>query len=328
MTARTRRAAFIVTCSAAVVVILVTLVLASRHGGGGGGGSQGATQAIAPRDLLAIDMDRDQPGKWQHVVVFPGGSARADRVVTPLKCQRAAYARGIGICLTQSRAFPTPAFAARFFDAHQRVVGSTPANGNPSRAQISPNGRYAATTTFVSGDSYASPGTFSTRTAIYDARRHVVLADLESFRITKSGERIRAEDFNFWGVTFDGDDGRFYATLATGSHHYLIRGDVRTRRAVVVRDGVECPSMSPDRTRLAFKARVGDPWQWRIHVLDLRTGKETAIPDDHSVDDQASWLDDQHIAYNRDETVVAAPADGSAVPTTLLESANAAAIAR
>jgi hypothetical protein len=234
----------------------------------------------------------------------------------------------MGICLAQRRAFPTRAYSARFFDARQRVLGSVNVDGNPSRARVSPGGRYAAATTFVGGDSYAAAGAFSTRTVIFDARRQRALANLEEFRISKDGRRIDAADFNFWGVTFDGDSGRFYATLATGSHHYLVRGDVTTRRATVLRDGVECPSLSPDGRRLAFKARVGDPFQWRFHILDLASGKVTELPEERSVDDQIEWLDDRRLAYDRDEIVMQVAADGRSAPSEFLARANSPATVR
>lgn len=319
MTTGTRRAAFVVACVAAVGAIAVIGILASHDDSGAG-----APRTIERGDLMALSAGRDD----EHLMVFRGRSPRADHAVTPLTCDRAAFGGDVGVCLAQDRAVPVVTYAAKFFDRRQRVVATVPVVGYPSRARISPGGRYAATTSFVDGDAYVSSG-FSTRTVIFDARRHTILADLESLRVTRNGKPFRRQDFNFWGVTFDGDAGRFYATLATGGHRYLVRGDIRTRRATVLRDGVECPSLSPDRTRIAFKARVGQPWRWQIHILDLATGHVTAIPDpDHSVDDQTAWLDNATIAYNRGRTIVSAPADGSARPTTFLTSANSAAIAQ
>jgi hypothetical protein len=67
-----------------------------------------------------------------------------------------------------------------------------------------------------------------------------------------------------------------------------------------------------------FKARVGQPFQWRFHVLDLKTGKETALPETRSVDDQVAWLDNNRLAYGVDEEVMEIPADGSRGPRRLL----------
>ncbi len=86
---------------------------------------------------------------------------------------------------------------------------------------------YGATTTFVSGHSYAEPGKFSTQTTLIDMRRGKRIADLESFRVTNGGRRVDAPDVNFWGVTFARNADRFYATLAYGGHTHLIEGSVK-----------------------------------------------------------------------------------------------------
>ena len=58
----------------------------------------------------------------------------------------------------------------------------------------------------------------------------------------------------------------------------------------MIAEDVECPSLSPDETRVAFKRRQGD--NWRLHVLDLDTGREYPLAETRSVDDQVEWLDD------------------------------------
>ena len=75
--------------------------------------------------------------------------------------------------------------------------------------------------------------------------------------MTKDGQRIDRPDFNFWGVTFARDRTSFYATLATGAQRYLVQGSVLARAMEVLHENVECPSLSPDGRRLAYKRRVG-----------------------------------------------------------------------
>ena len=78
-------------------------------------------------------------------------------------------------------------------------------------------------------------------------------------------------------MTFAADGDTFYATLATAGKTHLIKGSLRNRRARTLRSNVECPSLSPDGTRVAYKKRVGtgdNPW--RLHVLDLATMRDTA----------------------------------------------------
>ncbi len=131
-------------------------------------------------------------------------------------------------------------------------------------------------TAFVSGHSYADKGSFSTQTTLIDVQRAKVIADLEDFEITREGEKFESIDFNFWGVTFSADGERFYATLASRGKTYLIEGDIEARTARTLRENVECPSLSPDGTRIVYKKLMREPGIWRYHVLDLASGRDTA----------------------------------------------------
>jgi Tol biopolymer transport system component len=202
-----------------------------------------------------------------------------------------------------------------------------PLNGSPTRARVSPDGRYAATTAFVFGHSYADAN-FSTQTTIIDVASGTPLGDLERFTVLGNGQRIRSPDFNFWGVTFARDSNRFYATLRTAGKTYLVEGDVAARTMRVLRENVECPSLSPDNTRLAFKKLVGDGPAWRLHVLDLATMTETAAAETRSIDDQVEWLDDQQIVYAFGADLWVARADGKGAPRTLLSQALSPAVVR
>ena len=81
---------------------------------------------------------------------------------------------------------------------------------------------------------------------------------------------------------------------------------------------MECPSLSPDGTRLAFKKRLdgADPDDWRLSVLNLKTGEEHPLAETQNVDDQAEWLDNDHVLYAKfpDEgfpDIWSVPADGT-----------------
>ena len=67
----------------------------------------------------------------------------------------------------------------------------------------------------------------------------------------------------------------------------------------MLHENVECPSLSPDGTKIAFKKASGPSTarKWRFTVLDLRTGVETPLPETRSIDDQLAWLDDSHVLY-------------------------------
>jgi Tol biopolymer transport system component len=154
----------------------------------------------------------------------------------------------------------------------------------------------------------------------------------------RGNERFQAADFNFWGVTFARRSGAFYATLATGGQTYLVEGDTASRTIRVVREGVECPGLSPDNRRIAFKRRMpGIRLVWRIHVVDLESGQETELAETRSVDDQVDWLDDGTVIYalpreaqsaSASMDVWAVPSDGSGAPRVLVADAESPAVVR
>lgn len=245
------------------------------------------------------------------------------RASAPLECERIDYSGERGICLQADRGAITT-YRAVLFDGQLRVLESFSIAGSPSRTRISPDGSLAAYTVFVTGHSYAQGG-FSTRTAIVDTDSGRELAELEKFTVTRDGEAFESVDFNFWGVTFAGNDGDFYATLGTGGKTFLVEGDLQAKTLTVVREGVECPSLSPDGTRIAFKQRSDDalgPVTWHVAVLDLASGQVTRLTETRSVDDQVEWLDDDTVLYGLvDEAsggavtdVWRVPADGAGEP--------------
>ncbi len=247
--------------------------------------------------------------------VSPDGSGTPREQRGPA-CLRFYQAGGHALCLTVARSGVD--FRALVLDRAMRVRHTLTLTGLPSRARVSPNGRIGTMTTFVTGDSYASPGQFSTRTTLVDLVDGRPITDLEKFTVTKDGKVIHNPDFNFWGVTFASDSDHFYATLETGGHHYLVHGSVSSRALEVIHDNVECPSLSPDGTRIAYKRRDGNPWRWRLHVLDLRTGADVALSERRPIDDQAEWLDNRRVLYDMGVDVWVAPADGSGSPQRFL----------
>jgi WD40-like Beta Propeller Repeat len=300
---------------------------APRAGGTSDTAARAPAPAAAPGGALMVRaVDSDNPRLNGYVTqVELDGTARP-RASKSLACQRVYYSSGRGLCLALASASGVE-YVARIFDRRHRTVHESPVPGLPSRARVSPDGRYGSFTTFVAGDSYAASGAFSTRTFLVDMASGERIANLESFRVVREGETIDAPDFNFWGVTFTADSNRFYATLGTGSHHYLVAGDVAARTVRVLRDGVECPSLSPDGTRIAYKSRVA-PETWRLQVLDLESGQQVLLSEARSVDDQPEWLDGGWVAYGLDGDVWAARSDGRGRPRRLLTGAGSPAALR
>jgi hypothetical protein len=278
-----------------------------------------ASDADAPVMVRAVDpKDTRLNGR---VFVVDDGKVLA-RSGTDLTCERVYYAAGTGLCL--GVASSGVEYTATTFDSKLRPLHTFTLTGLPSRARVSHDGRYGAITVFVAGDSYrGASAAFSTRTIIVDMAEAKPIAQLEQFQVTKDGKPFEAIDFNFWGVTFDPtDSNRFYATLGTGDHHYLLEGEVSTRELRVLRDGVECPSLSPDGKQIAFKSRIEGTNTWRIKVLDVATLKDHPVAERRSIDDQVEWLNDDTLAYSNGTSVYTVPADGSGEVKLLVRDAS------
>jgi hypothetical protein len=240
------------------------------------------------------------PEDFGQVAVAKADDPGGPRAMVDLDCDRVDVAQSGGFCVQTQRDL-LGGVDGIILDGNLEEKFRVPLAGVPSRARVSADGKYAAATLFVNGDSYA-PGAFSTRTSIFRMKDGKLLGDMEDWKVTKNGKVVNAVDENFWGVTFAPDSDTFYATLGTGGETYLIKGSISSKKAKVIYDGVECPSVSPDGTKIAYKKSTSgslDTPTWRLHVLDLATMKNHALNETHTVDDQVEWLDDGHVAYAR-----------------------------
>ncbi|MFC7533531.1 TolB family protein [Actinoplanes sp. GCM10030250] len=308
---------------------------------------QAATLASAPAVAQGGDLAslRTQPhivfrstalGQgYGQVAAVPLSDPAGPRAVTPVSCERVYATREDAICLSAERGLVTT-YRAQLLDSSWAPIRDLPLTGLPSRARLSRDGSLVATTTFVFGDSYANPGQFSTRTVVTRTDGEVV-GDIEKFKLVVDGRVLGAADKNLWGVTFTGDNDRFYATAASGGRTWLVEGSLSRRTVTSIRGDVECPSLSPDGTRIAFKKHGDLPaGKWRLAVYDLRTGTETVLAETRNVDDQAEWLDDSTIVYGLSRTadgsassdVWRVPADGSGKPEVLISDAWSPAVVR
>jgi len=278
-----------------------------------------AKAVLAGSDVMVRAVDPKNPQLNGRVYEVEDGEVHHDG---DLACERVYYAAGHGICMAIAPSGVD--YEAKIFGPKMETEHTIRLTGLPSRARVSRDGRYGAMTVFVAGDSYLGNSTaFSTRTYVVDMASGHTAGQLEQFKVTKDGQPFDAIDFNFWGITFDpADSDRFYATLGTGGHHYLVEGSISGQEMKVLRDGVECPSLSPDGKQVAYKSRIGDETRWRLRVLDLATLEDHAVAEERSIDDQVEWLDDDTLAYSDEKNVYTVPADGSGEPELLVADAS------
>jgi hypothetical protein len=309
------------------------------------------TQAIGPSgdtpaspEVLAsvvgqphlVFLDSPNGDTYRRVAVVPLNAPDGPRYLTPLQCQRVYAAGGQGLCLGSNYVGGVASsYTAFTFDSAFNVLQGYDAPGIPTRDRLSPNGALGALTVFVTGHSYSDVA-FSTSTTLVDTASGETLTDLEKFNIERDGAPFQSVDFNFWGVTFTRDNDHFYATLGTGGKTYLIEGAVSTGDATVLMENVECPSLSPDNTRIAYKQRTDSGGRvWRLMILDLASMTSSPVPgEDRSIDDQVEWLDDNHVLYSTQEDgslatdIWEASLDGSDQPHIFVHQAQSPAVAR
>jgi hypothetical protein len=269
------------------------------------------------------------------VAMVPLADPSGARALTSTPCERVYASEHRMVCLSLDRV--AVKYRSQVLGADLRPTRTLPLAGIPSRARMTTDGTLAASTAFTAvGDSYASKE-FSTRTFISRTAGTTESLSLEDFRLIHRGRSVSPVDRNYWGVTFAADDNTFYATVAFAGHTSLARGDLRSRTVTTLRSDAECPSLSPDGKRLVYKKRLGKPaGHWRLAALDLASGKETLLAETRVVDDQAEWLDDDHVLYAIQGTrgdpylsdVYQVLADGTGAPKLLIRRASSPSVVR
>ena len=295
--------------------------------------------ANAPSDVEAtpvkiftgerVEFRNTAAGKDYGVVAsVPLAAPTSMRSVSSQVCDRVYATARVTMCLrTDAGVVTTWAAIQTGASGKEQQTWSLP--GVPSRTRVSPDSKLVAETAFITSEAYSTVG-FSTQTIIATAAGKSY-GTLEQFRLSIEGKRITAADSNVWGVTFiRGDDRHFYATAATAGKTWLVRGDLVKRTLTAIHETAECPSVSPDGDRVAFKKNIGTFSQpnWSIAVLTLATMTETILPEKRSVDDQVEWLGDSTLLYGvprtgtiGDSDVWSIPADGSGAPALFIEHA-------
>lgn len=332
-----RLVAFVLVVAGAVCAMTVYLLVAMAAQGDEDStpprsGAAPSARVVPSEGFIAFRRTGDDAGYGTVGTVPIDAPASAPAPHPDLVCERVHVSRKGGVCIDVERASVTTARVLLLGpDLHVRHTLTTP--GIPSRARVSADGRWAATTTFVFGHSYAA-GTFSTQTEIYDMHSGRSVGNLEDFEVSRQGSPVRAVDLNVWGVTFAPDGTSFYATVMTGSRRFLAQGDIGRRTLTLLDVAAECPSLSPSGELLAYKSATG-PATWQVRVRRLSDGFETVVSTARSVDDQIEWLDDEHIIFGlappgggATSDVWVAVADGSRPAELLIPGAWSPAVVR
>jgi dipeptidyl aminopeptidase/acylaminoacyl peptidase len=332
MTQRARVIAFTAIVVLAVAAVVVYGALARRTAAPRSATSAPTAQVAAVEAVPHLVYRSTALGPdYGKVAMSTLSDPAGARAFTASACERVDQRAGTTLCL---RSKPGVALGSSVtaWDRSGRELYARDLPGIPSRARLSPDGTLAATTAFVTGDSYLSAG-FATRTYVHNLGTGSALP-LEDFTLSHEGRRITPVDRNYWGVTFLDDD-TFYLTVAFDGRPWLARASLSRKEVTTVRADAECPSLSPDGRKVAYK-KMQTSGGWRIAVLDLAGGAERLLTETRSVDDQVQWLDDDTVLYGLPLTgerggetdLWTIPADGSGKPRVLAPQAWSASVVR
>jgi hypothetical protein len=334
-----RRTRIVIIGASTLAVVAVSIgVFLTARGAYQEQSTLGPTTSADPAAVLAVPhvtfRNAELGSQYSVLAAVPLSDLTGPRAYFGITCERTSSNRVAGACLHSDRGVVT-SYQLLMLDANLHQTSAQPLAGTPSRTRLSADGSLVATTTFVTGHSYADTA-FSTELII--RRDGQSLGNLEEWSATVDGQPLLAASRNFWGGTFAADDDTFYVTAAVGSTTWLMKGSISKRTLTSLRTDAECPALSPDGTKLGYKKRLGNasPGVWRLAVLDLTTNTETLLAETRSVDDQVEWLDDDHILYQvprsgSDATITdiwSVPADGTGKPEVFLAEASSPAVVR
>ena len=237
------------------------------------------------------------------------------------------FAAGRGLCLRKAGTLAGVA-KVRIFDADLKPRRELPLHGLPSRARVSPDGRYGAITVVRHRPLLRRPG------QLLDPDDHLRHGERARGRRPRGLRRhegrqgVRGRRLQLLGRDLRRDDDRFYATLGTGGETYLVRGRPRERTARCCARTSSARRCRP--TARASRSRSGSATPSGVAAARARPGhrQETPLAETRPIDDQAEWLDDDHVLYRVGEEIWEVPADGTGQRAALHGRSDSPAVVR
>ena len=124
--------------------------------------------------------------------------------------------------------------------------------------------------------------------------------NIQDFTLLVDGEEVTAADRNIWGITFGSDGDTFYATAASGSSTWLVRGSLSARTLTRAAGRCGVPLAVTGRAWIAYQKgslRVGGSALAGRGAPSWTPSAETVLGETRSVDDQVEWLDEDTVLY-------------------------------
>lgn len=219
------------------------------------------------------------------------------RTLLDRTCMRVHIATEHGVCLAEKGGV-VASFTTTFFHADNLNADvKSYASALPSRARISPDGKYSAITAFVTGSSYVDIGAeTATIVTIDEIDSNRLLRGATQFTIDSDEARFNNLNPQYWGMTFAADEDEIYITGFFGDMPEVMHGTLSTMTIEPTSWVGSCPSLSPDGKMLVFKEMTADN-RFELVVVDRETNTKHKLGETRSVDDQVEWLDNDTILY-------------------------------
>jgi len=187
MTRQTRTIVFGITCIVAIALPIAYVAFTRRAAPASASTAYVPLTRIKPGERGVLFRSTVPDESFGKVAFVPLAHPESRWLLSNLACDRVYFQHGRGVCEALDSTL-LPPYAVFVFDDRFVPGEKRPLAGVPSRARISPDGRYAALTVFQSGHSYAETG-FSTATTIHDA---ATAGRWRTSRCSRSRVRVRS----------------------------------------------------------------------------------------------------------------------------------------